>query len=295
MILIISEQNDPSTNEVINWLLAMEKKFIRINAEDDIAVSDFRNTGIEGTDFVLTTRNISVRYSDIESVWYRRGMLKIKDISPFKNDLLTFYLEKEKETLQDFIEFAFQIKEKITGNFRSTINKLKVLHAAQSVGLKTPDTYIVNSKSELTSILSEHESFISKSIFECCPIRDEHNQYEITNKTSRIESHLIETLPSNFFYTLIQNEVKKSFEIRAFYIHGCVYAAAMLTQNNIKTSVDYRNYDDEKPTRTIPYDLPQDIIEKLTKLMDSINLNTGSFDWKFQPNRPQTIGLNRPH
>ena len=187
-------------------------------------------------------------------------------------------LEKEKETLQDFIEFAFQIKEKITGNFRSTINKLKVLHAAQSVGLKTPDTYIVNSKSELTSILSEHESFISKSIFECCPIRDEHNQYEITNKTSMIESHLIETLPSNFFYTLIQNEVKKSFEIRAFYIHGCVYAAAMLTQNNIKTSVDYRNYEDEKPTRTIPYDLPQDIIEKLTKLMHSINLNTGSFD-----------------
>ncbi|HRG38459.1 MAG TPA: grasp-with-spasm system ATP-grasp peptide maturase [Bacteroidia bacterium] len=278
MILIISEQNDPSTNEVINWLLAMGKKFIRINAEDDLVVSDFSNTEIGGIDFVLSTRTISVRYSDVLSVWYRRGELKIKDIPAFKNELLTFYLEKEKETLQDFIEFAFQIKEKIIGNFQSTVNKLKVLHTAKNVGLKTPDTYIINSKSELNSIFKKHKSFISKSIFECCPVRDENNQYELTNKTSRIRSNLVETVPSNFFYTLIQKEIEKSFEIRAFYIHGSIYAAAMLTQDNEKTSVDYRNYDDDKPTRTIPFDLPQEIIDKLKKLMVNLDLNTGSFD-----------------
>jgi len=34
MILIFSEEKDLSTNDVIEWLIASHKKFIRINSED---------------------------------------------------------------------------------------------------------------------------------------------------------------------------------------------------------------------------------------------------------------------
>ena len=45
MILIISDNNDISTTEVIKWLLVMEKKFIRVH-EDEIFEIKIRNKNI---------------------------------------------------------------------------------------------------------------------------------------------------------------------------------------------------------------------------------------------------------
>ena len=56
------------------------------------------------------------------------------------------------------------------------------------------------------------------------------------------------------------------------------FAGAMFTQANPKTRVDFRNYDDEKPTRIIPFELPNYIREKLLSLTAKIGLDTGSID-----------------
>ena len=52
----------------------------------------------------------------------------------------------------------------------------------------------------------------------------------------------------------------------------------MFTQNNEKTVTDFRNYDSEKPTRMIPYQLDEELEEKLKQLMTASGLNTGSID-----------------
>lgn len=53
---------------------------------------------------------------------------------------------------------------------------------------------------------------------------------------------------------------------------------AILSQNNPKTQIDFRNYDVDLPNRVVPFRLPDSLTQKLIKLMQRINLNTGSVD-----------------
>ena len=53
---------------------------------------------------------------------------------------------------------------------------------------------------------------------------------------------------------------------------------AIFSQNDKQTKVDFRNYNDNKPNRYVPYVLPKNIELKITQLMQKLDLNTGSVD-----------------
>lgn len=53
---------------------------------------------------------------------------------------------------------------------------------------------------------------------------------------------------------------------------------AIFSQNNKKTDIDYRNYDKDRPNRCIPFNLPEEIKEKLIQFLNYTYYNTGSFD-----------------
>jgi glutathione synthase/RimK-type ligase-like ATP-grasp enzyme len=88
----------------------------------------------------------------------------------------------------------------------------------------------------------------------------------------------IDLLNERFFPTLFQNEIEKAFELRIVYIKNHFFAMAIFSQNDEKTKIDYRNYNRQKPNRTIPYTLPQDIVVKLQHLMNQLELDSGSID-----------------
>jgi D-alanine-D-alanine ligase-like ATP-grasp enzyme len=53
---------------------------------------------------------------------------------------------------------------------------------------------------------------------------------------------------------------------------------AMFTQNDNKTLIDFRDYNFDNPARRVPYKLPFNIEQKLTKFMNLMRINCGSFD-----------------
>ena len=53
---------------------------------------------------------------------------------------------------------------------------------------------------------------------------------------------------------------------------------AIFSQNDKQTKIDFRNYNDDRPNRYVPYLLPVSIEKKITKLMQKLNLTTGSVD-----------------
>ena len=81
-----------------------------------------------------------------------------------------------------------------------------------------------------------------------------------------------------FFPSLIQHDQKKWIELRIFFINEDYYSMAIFSQNNTKTSTDFRNYDKERPNRMVPFLLPTHIKNKLNKLMKELGLDTGSID-----------------
>lgn len=58
---------------------------------------------------------------------------------------------------------------------------------------------------------------------------------------------------------------------------------AIFSQNDDKTKIDYRNYNKEKPNRTIPYLLPENISSRLSRMMCKLDLNSGSIDMIVTP------------
>lgn len=281
MILIISEYFDSITEKVIDYLLINEVPFIRINLSDD--VTDF-NLDFGGKDIrcSFSVKNNAFDIKNINFFWYRRGdiSLNFNNYSyGLSNNNNNFHiLIKEWKAIKDMF-FSFFPKDKSLGSLNSELdnNKLTDIHLACSVGLKTPQTYIVSSKNTLKNIMNRHEKIITKNTINANSIFLGDDKYRFA-KTVLIGENDVARLDDYFFPSIVQEYIEKLYEVRVFYIKGSFYPMAIFSQSNLKTKLDYRNYDFEKFNRSVPFRLPIPIIRKLEKLMNLIKLDTGSID-----------------
>jgi glutathione synthase/RimK-type ligase-like ATP-grasp enzyme len=96
--------------------------------------------------------------------------------------------------------------------------------------------------------------------------------------TSKIELEDLEEMDDYFFPSLLQQNIQKKYELRIFYLRKRFFPMAIFSQNDEKTKIDFRNYNDEKPNRNVPFLLPKEIEQKLELFMQSMQLDCGSID-----------------
>lgn len=145
-------------------------------------------------------------------------------------------------------------------------NKIDILNLAVEVGLKIPDTIIANNFDRIRT-----NDYITKPL-------DNGTSFIHDNRKYTIFTTIISKINRKFIPSLIQEKIEKKYEIRTFYLDGECYSMAIFSQNDKQTQVDFRQYNYSKPNRNIPYKLPLEIEEKLKKLMDGLQLKTGSID-----------------
>lgn len=278
MILILSQTTpDKTTEDVINWLRFYKVPFKRVNATDFI-----ENVGFE---LKNGTYVFDENYENISVVWFRRfPILKSFEDNIAKSNLsntnaLAFSQHHRREVMSVTEAFFETLKNAfwLTKRSELRVSKLEVLAFAQKVQLKTPETLVTTKKTTLIEFKQKHQQIITKTIAQGIP------SYRINNElvsllTEEISDEDIEKLPNNFGLSLFQNKIKKQYEIRSFYVDGTFYSMCIFSQLDSQTATDFRNYNDEKPNRTIPYKLPQDVEVKLLKIIDNFNFTTGSFD-----------------
>jgi ATP-GRASP peptide maturase of grasp-with-spasm system len=269
MILIISNSNDLSTTTVIEWLNFFNKKWIRVNNEDYVGVNFL------GSDIEFNVNSSKFKLSEITSCWYRRGFLNLKFI--IKNEIKQFqdFNDIEARRIEQYIYYKLSLLRKINYYSNSNVNKLIVSDIARSLEIKTPNDYLISSKNELKKIMViNNQNLITKSIWGN-PIHRFEN-FTLFNYTQKVEFEKIEK--SSFAVSLVQNYIDKKYELRIFYLEKKTYAMAIFSQNDTKTTVDFRNYNKVKPNRSVPFKLPFIIEQKLIKLMNKLDLNCGSID-----------------
>lgn len=259
MILILSEEQDTSTDDVINWLIYYKKAFIRINYEDLIEGIYLDSNKIE-----LFFEGKSVNFDEITSFWHRKGnfvhylLPQIKKISRYKKN----YLYQEWNSVKDYLLFKLIEKKSINNLIFGNINKLIVLDTAQKVGLLVPDFYITDNKKTL------YNSSIIKSINESYDYSDNNFHHIIfTENMNSIEY-------DNFFPTFFQKKIEIKYEIRSVFINDKHWSMSIF--NNSDTT-DYRKiYNDLFYS---PLKLPQTIVNKVYLLMNKLQLNYGTVDF----------------
>jgi ATP-GRASP peptide maturase of grasp-with-spasm system len=287
MILIISEKYDTQTDSILDWLRYSGKDVIRINDHDRIEFH--RLEIIDGAteyQFEVTTElgeTYMIKSNGIEWIWYRRGdyvffppSCKTFGLDVNVADSLRNHLKRNIDTVREVLH-KMQT-EKQTGNYYdNSTNKILNLNTALKLGIVVPDTIVVSKKEALIEFMSSHAKVITKGLVV--------NGFEIDNQltcsclTNEITPEVLNNLSDIFALSMFQEMIQKELELRVFFFNGKIFSVAMFTQKNVKTKVDFRNYDSSTPTRVVPFILPNDLESKIGRFMSEIKMTTGSLDF----------------
>lgn len=282
MVLILSDETDHSTAEIIRWLNLNKKDFIRINRHDLFNKVKIKLTSNGGEIIIDGKKRVDL--NDITSYWFRRGQVKFgyeamsEDTEGVHNaELVEIFREREIRILEEYLHTRLDEVHSISSFFTRGLNKLNVLQAAQGLGIEIPETIVTSEKDELVAFYEEHQPIITKAISEI-PIFQIYDDPTILILTETVKPETIEKLPDSFFPSLFQKRIDKKYELRIFYLDGKFSTMAIFSQQDSKTTVDFRNYNYKYPNRTVAFELPQMIERKLDRLMKKLSLNCGSID-----------------
>ncbi|MDB2439277.1 grasp-with-spasm system ATP-grasp peptide maturase [Hellea sp.] len=286
MILIFSISKDPPTNNVVAWLKYAGANVFRFNFDETPDAELKINYTKNNVFFETSDRKFSL--DDVTAVWYRKGSYypKMFPSSPsFEgqeelNTLIEDRLILEEKRAGEYLQFLIKKRNiRILGN--ATLgdpNKFILMWEAVRIGLEVPAFNISNSLLEVHK--KNPEKFITKAISDCIYLWDlEDAKRAYFSYTEDLQDILkISDVENVIPLSVIQSKIKKDFELRVFYLDGVFIAGAILSQNDPQTATDHRKYNIDYPNRVMPFVLPQEIREKLQKLFDNLELNTGSVD-----------------
>ncbi len=283
-VLIFSVKNDFTTNEVIEWLKLKDFKFERIGyAKLDKSPKLFLQVSNHKSQFKVDGKII-------HSVWFRKGFyMSTYEKDLFEEGLENFLLEETKQYRKImFHSTPYNMGVKVLGKNDIEyydVNKMRTLIMAKRVGLNIPQTIVTNSKEDIVIFLGRHKKVISKPLNNPAFLASEDKRYSFSMYTSIIDDNVLEKLNDVVTPCFVQEYIEKSVELRIFFCENDYYCAAIFSQNNKKTIMDFRNYSTgpNEGNKYVPFKLLEEIKEKLVKLMDLIGLNTGSIDMILTP------------
>lgn len=290
MILILSDDNDLVTNEVVRWLLEFDEPFIRVSENSKILIESL-HISEDTMEIVLSIDNGfkrgKINLSEIDSFWYRRSHLRLFEndfkIQGNENESLSFNIRKmlkvEMDTVRDYIFHVLSEKHYLNRYSDNSINKLIFLDLCLKNNLKVPSTFVSSNFSELKTFCDLSGEVVTKALRYgyAHPYRkSKYHPYIMTEKVF-IDDFGVD-YPSVIFPSQLQVKIDKLFEIRSFFINNNFFSSAIFSQANEKTKIDFRNYDSERPNRVVPYDLPTEIETSLSNVMKQLGINSGSFD-----------------
>lgn len=278
MILILSrEVEEAFTCRVIDYLDSYNADYFRINGEDlfnEKVIFDYVLNDTTATwELEITLGDRKINSKEIKSVWFRRNFFQLSDLNehPVVNDFLKAELNILYSNFENVLEHAFWINKPSDRR----VNKLFMLKKACENGLTVPKSYITNHQNGLTHI---DEDIITKPISESFSIVE--NGTRKTAFTAQVDKNMVKTgeYADFFFPSFFQQKLEKEYEIRSFYLCGEIFSIAIFSQNDSKTELDFRNYNETKPNKNSKYQLPKDVEEGIRAFMTDINMNCGSID-----------------
>ncbi|MBW8878002.1 MAG: grasp-with-spasm system ATP-grasp peptide maturase [Acidobacteria bacterium] len=289
MILVLSQSShELTTEEVMDWLEDLGLPCLRLNGEDLDADSSW-SARVPGGDFEITLdgRTLKLAAGDIQAVWFRRWahgrrdqpVELILDDSRERQEAqreISSHLDQEMARLSGYLFSQLHDAAWLSRPSITRLNKLEVLEEAARAGLEVPATLITTRKKHLEEFMRTHGGIITKSIGESRALHL--GDYFHTMLTAEIGTDLIAQLPEDLFPSLFQEKLDKRYEIRAFYLAGELYSMAIFSQIDDQTRVDFRHYNNVKPNRVVPFKLPADIADRISRLMGALELETGSLD-----------------
>lgn len=275
MILLLSEERDISTDNVVEWLRHYNAPFLRINTSDINLVQNIR---MDSTGASIQLYDSCVNLSNVKAVWFRRGSFRFvsdyfrySDKSDEVNHQVARQLNNDAQVLSNYLYYALS-KNAYTINHPAqyNLNKLVVLDLARQSGLKTPDTLITRSKEDVQTYQKHaQKKLITKQLSDNFRIQEDKISYGVGTR-------IVSSVPNFFFYSLFQTRIERLCELRVFYLNNQFFPAAIFVDDHLPDSRSLRLGGNR--ARIVPFMLPDEVLHALSELTAKVNVNCGSID-----------------
>lgn len=281
MILVSSDEEDTMTNHVLDWIQHLDGDVLRVNDNDHIHVVSLDPVH-NRFEFHLPHIGIAISSQDIGAYWYRRGSLAlftpiIRHGGDGKMHLaLNRLLVAENNALAVAVHDMFREMPSINGFSDHKINKFTTLRKARQCGLDVPATIVTASKDVAVKFTERHGRVIGKAMhvgfhayLDDGIIAGMTHEVTLADIAERSD-------PLRVSVSCLQELLDKVVDIRIFFLQGRSYASVIFSQSHTRTSIDFRNYDPDRPNRTPPIEIPGSIAARMQVLMDTLGLTSGA-------------------
>lgn len=291
MILIISEEDDSTTDRVISWLKYYQIDFVRINNTNNLDFELLEMDEEGNINGLLKDPSVTIELKKIKGYWYRRGKIAFRVITigeqqlPGLMEQSNNFLLKEYDVLAEMVYHYFHSLELSVGNiYENKTNKLVNLKIASDCGMLVPKTWIFTRKKEVMDLLEVRDKLLTKPITQG-GLYFEDDQIYFDGFSNLVDKEKVEQFSETFAATLFQEYIEKAYELRIFYFLGEIYASAIFSQLDEMTKTDFRNYNYSRPNRTPPCKLPEEVAGQIRSFMQRINMKSGSLDVLVTPDK----------
>jgi hypothetical protein len=289
MILIVTNKEDTHPTPVIEHLTKSGVPFFRFNTEcllTDYAIEWFCINNVIDFSITNTITITTILGSQIKSIWERRPEKPNKSnaTDPTANKICLEEANAFLVDLQYSIKNVFSIGSAVYDSVAAS--KLLQFTIAKELGIKLPNTFYGNSKTEnLKQVFAQKESVAIKSISAQGIDIDEQNHSVFWTKKVA-SKQILEMESSTFGLTtnFLQEYIEKQFEVRVTVVKDDVFAAKIESQHLDDNSgkVDFRQgYEGLKYSAI---ELPKQVHDFCIAFLQKINLNFGCFDFVIDSN-----------
>ncbi len=307
-IVIATDIHDFTADSIIPLLEERVDNVVRFNfssaAMDMVYASEIGSDSSQ-TSIYIENSNRHINTGDIKSIWWRKPEHII-----FPEDFEDNHLQFARKEIFQYISGVFQSADAFwisnPDKIFSASRKVEQLKRAKKFGFSIPETLFTTS---IDSLVPFYNRFNGKIIYKVMSgpflglspndrarmvdSLEELGAPLITKTTPVSEQALLSFGERQFVPCLFQQYIEKKYEIRLTIVGNKVFPAAIFSQENEQTKVDWRDY--SVTTRYETVDIPAELEKKCVDFMRSYGLEYSAMDFVVTPNDEYVFLENNPN
>ncbi len=283
-VLIITHSQDNESIPLVRQALAErgEKAF---RFDTDRFPTEIRLDVYYGDNerLILVDNDQKVDLHDVSALWYRRIAIGAKIPTTMDKQMRQASVQESRVTIQGMIASIRGFHLDPLPHIRRAENKQLQIQIARELGLDTPRTLTTNNPQAVKQFAQECSQGMITKMLSSFAIYDEKGQEKVvfTNPVTREDLENLEGL--SFCPMTFQEKIPKALELRTTIVGQRVFTAAVNSQSLEKSRYDWRRQGIALLDAWTHYDLPEELEEKLLKLMTEFGLNYGAIDLILTP------------
>ena len=284
ILIITHSQDNQSIPMVINAIKKNGGKAFRFDTDrfpTQVQLDIYYGRGEEK--LVLTSERETIDLTEVSAVWYRRIAIGANIPTTIDSQVRQTSIQESRVTVRGLLASlqAFYLDPII--KIEKAKNKQLQLKIAQKIGLDIPRNLTTNNPEAVREFAQTCTEGMIAKMLSSFAIYGDRGQEKVVF-TNQVKPEEIENLDGLHLCPMtFQEQIPKALELRTIIVGDRSFTASIDSQSNQKARHDWRRQGMAMIENWKAHKLPEDVREKLLKLMKYFGLNYGAIDFILTP------------